>query len=88
MQMNFFDWIDEIMKNIETLKLNNCRFINEAINRIFSDINKINQCLSGECPDHEAEKIIYEAAKLRNEHARKMHRKKKDLVWNFELIEV
>lgn len=87
MQMNIFDWVDETIARISLLVSNNCRWINAAIEQHFTTFDHKVRLCCGDVIDDEAEKVIFTAAKMRDDHCKRLHKKRKPLVWNGEEIE-
>lgn len=86
-QMNLLDWFEETMSKIHDISKANCRWINAAIDAYAKSCDEKLRCISGQVDDVKAEQIIYTAANLRNEHCRRLHKKRKALIWNSEPIE-
>ena len=87
MQLNMWDWVDETMAKIAELVCNNCRWINAGIDKIARNPDHKLRLCTGHASDHEAEQVIFAAAQMRDDHCKRLHKKKNDLLWNSEQIE-
>lgn len=87
LQMNLLDWMKETGELVHHISKNSCRWIGAAINQISPFYDMQVRLFAGSASDAEAEAVIFKAAELRNAHCKRLHKRKRDLIWNGETIE-